>query len=320
LSAHRRKRFVLLWGLLFFLRFATGALADAYDPPPTYYNAATGTGATLMQQLDNIMTAGQSLQTYGDARFLLDDTDEDPNNPSNVLLFYNRMSVSEVWNPNSNQFGTREHVWPSSRRPDGTPSNTTRNIGSDLHILKPLDASTNSSRGNDAFGTPTASGSNGHTGSYYYPGDADRGDTARIIFYGGTRWKDEGLKVVNGSGNPSNFEMGDLAALIVWHFADPPDTFERRRNQMIYGYQGNRNAFIDRPEYVWSVYMNQTNDSQITIAGGTPVGDGGSARNVDLGRVFVGGAVPSAQNFTLNKAGSTALIIKLLRPERRVAR
>src|SRR4029079_3239378 len=155
LSAHRRKRFVFLLAVLAFLPFASSSFADGYDPPPTYYNGATGTGTTLMQQLDTIMTTGQSLPSYGDTRFQLDDTDEDPNNPSNVLLFYNRMSVSEVWNPNSNQFGTREHVWPSSRRPDGAPSNSTRNIGSDLHILKPLDASTNSSRGNDAFGTPT---------------------------------------------------------------------------------------------------------------------------------------------------------------------
>ncbi len=277
--------------------------ADAYDPPSTYYSAAVGTGTTLMQQLDNIMTAGHSLPTYGDARFLLDDTDEDPNNPANVLLFYNRMSVSETWNPNSNQFGTREHVWPSSRRPDGSPSNSTRNIGSDLHILKPLDASTNSSRGNVAFGPTNGSGSNGHQSGYYYPGNADRGDTARIIFYGGTRWKDEGLKVVNGQGNTSNYEMGDLASLIVWHFADPPDTFERRRNQLIYGFQGNRNAFIDRPEYAWSVYINQTNDSQIAIGGTTADANGGSVRNVDLGRVFVNGTVPAAQNFTLNKTG-----------------
>lgn len=279
------------------------AFADAYDPPPTYYNSATGTGAALMQQLETIMATGQNLPTYGDARTLLAGTDQDPNNPNNVLLFYNRRSVSNVWDPNSNNFGTREHVWPSSRRPDGAPSNSTRNIGSDLHILKPLDQSTNSSRGNDAFGTPTASGVNGHTNGYYYPGDADSGDTARIIFYGGTRWKDAGLKVVNGEGNPANYEMGDLASLIVWHFADPPDTFERRRNQVIYQDQGNRNAFIDHPEYAWSVYMNQMNDSQIAIAGTTPDANGGSVKNVDLGRVFVGSAVPAAQNFTLNKAG-----------------
>jgi endonuclease I len=278
--------------------------ADAYDPPSGYYDGATGTGTVLMDQLKLIMKTGQVLPSYGDARYLLDDTDRDPNNPSNVLLFYSRTSVSGVWNANSNFFGTREHVWPSSRRPDGDPGNTTHNIGSDLHILKPLDMSTNSSRGNKSFGDVNASGTNhGVSTSYYYPGDADSGDAARIIFYGGTRWKDEGLKVVYGPGVESNYEMGDLASLLIWHYQDVPDDFERRRNEMIYGFQYNRNAYIDHPEWVWSVYVDQFNDSQITISGGTTDAHGGSTRDVDLGRVFVGGAVPAAQNFTLNKGG-----------------
>ena len=34
--------------------------ADAYDPPTTYYIAATGTGATLKSQLHTIVTTGES--------------------------------------------------------------------------------------------------------------------------------------------------------------------------------------------------------------------------------------------------------------------
>lgn len=284
--------------------------ADAWDPPPTYYDGATATDQTLKDQLDMIIANDADLQTYGAARYFLDDTDEDPNNTANVLLFYSRTSVSEIWVPQSNAFGTREHVWPTSRRPDSAPDNGDTGIGSDLHMLKPLDNSTNISRGNKAFGDTTATGSNHSVSTdYYYPGDADSGDAARIIFYGGTRWKDEGLKVVNGPGVEINNEMGDLASLLVWNYLDPPDDFERRRNQLIYGYQNNRNPFIDHPEYVWAVYGDDglghwiPNDSQITIVGGSTDGSGGSTRGVDLGRVFVGGAVPAAQNFTLNKGG-----------------
>jgi hypothetical protein len=96
-----------------------------------------------------------------------------------------------------------------------------------------------------------------------------------------------------------------LNRLIEWHFAAPPDSFERRRNQVIYdNYQDNRNPFIDRPEFVWSVFVDQANDSRITINGTTPDANGGSTRTVDMGRVFVGGAVPGAQSFTLNKTGT----------------
>ena len=109
---------------------------------------------------------------------------------------------------------------------------------------------------------------------------------------------------VSGANDPPP-QLGDLASMIDWHFAATPDLFERRRHQIVFDdYQNNRNPFVDHPEFVWSIFVGNTNDSRISIAGATVDGDGGSARNVDLGRVFVGGAVPAAQNFTLNKAGN----------------
>ena len=291
--------------LLTISAFLSVAVGGPYDPPPTYYSTATGTGTTLKQQLDDIMTSGHSLLTYGAARFILDDTDEDPSNSANVLLTYNRNSVSGTWAGGvpGTLFNSREHVWPSSFRPDGSPSNGTTSIGSDLHMLKPLNVSTNSSRSNRPFAFGDTTGSNGTIGpTYYFPGDADKGDSARIMFYGATRWKDEGLDLVNGAGNSATYDMGDLASLIVWHFLDTPDDFELRRNHLIDGQQSNRNAYIDRPEYMWSVFVDQENDSQLYV-GGAPGGDGGSTFAVELGPVIVGSAVPSAQNVTLNKNG-----------------
>jgi hypothetical protein len=152
------------------------------------------------------------------------------------------------------------------------------------------------------------SGPNGHVGSYYFPGDFDKGDMARTQFYAATRWSSQGLSLTDAF--PSGYEMGDLSSLVNWHFLDTPDEFERRRNHAVYSqalnpsyYTNNRNAYVDRPEYVWSVFVDQMNDSQITISGGTPTGNGGSTRDVNLGSVLVGAPVPAAQSFTLNKAG-----------------
>ena len=292
--------------LLTITAFMSAAIADPYDPPANYYDSADGTGALLKQQLDDIMTSVHSLKTYGEARYILDDTDEDPSDPNNVLLTYNRISVSGTWVGNgAGIFGSREHVWPSSFRPDGSPSNGTTSIGSDLHMLKPLDPGTNSARDNRAFGFSTTTGANHQIGEdYYYPGDADRGDMARIMFYGATRWKDEGLDLINGAGNSSIYDMGDLASLIVWHFLDPPDDFELRRNHLIDGEQSNRNAYIDRPEYMWSVFVDQENDSQIAINGAAIAGDGSTSATIDLGRVLVGASVPASQSVTLDKLGS----------------
>jgi len=44
--------------------------------------------------------------------------------------------------------------------------------------------------------------------------------------------------------------MGLLSDLLEWHDEDPPDDFERRRNTVVYLFQGNRNPFVDHPEWV----------------------------------------------------------------------
>jgi hypothetical protein len=93
--------------------------------------------------------------------------------------------------------------------------------------------------------------------------------------------------------------------MLEWNYAVVPDTFERHRNQIIYSnYQHNRNPFTDHPEWVWSIFVNQTNNSQIAISGASVGADGSSTKSIDLGRVFTGAAVPAAQSVMLNKAGT----------------
>ncbi|QDT67444.1 Extracellular ribonuclease precursor [Planctomycetes bacterium MalM25] len=270
------------------------AMAGPYDAPAGYYSTATGTGATLESQLASIMSTGHIQRTYGDFRNSAAITDRDPNNPNNILLVYDRSSVPATWDQGNTW--NREHTWPQSRQPGSASNGTTGNLG-DPHALRPSDPGVNSNRGNDPFGTASSSGSNGSVGSLYFPGDADKGDTARQLFYSATRYN--GLSLVNGS--PGSNQMGDLAALLNWHYSDAPDEFERRRNHTIYSqaenpsyYTNNRNAFIDHPEFVWSVFVDQANDTTVSVAGST---------SIDLGRVYVGGAAPSDQTLTINKGG-----------------
>lgn len=293
--------------------FSTAAAFAQYEAPTTYYSTiTTQTGSALKSQLQTI-TSTMTARNYGAAQTTAAVTDTDPNNPSNILLMYNRASVSSTWD--SGGTWNREHIWPVSRLGVSAPSNSTTNISTDQFNLRPANPSINSSRGNKPFGLDTTSGANGHTNStYYYPGDADAGDAARSNFYMATRYSQ--LTLTDAVPNAANREMGDLSSLINYHFKDVPDTFERRRNHAIYGLAGenspaisnsnrqsNRNPYVDRPEYVWSVFVDQMNDSQITIAGGTPTGNGGSTRDVNLGSVIVGAPLPGTQSFTLNKAG-----------------
>lgn len=269
------------------------ASADEFDAPASYYAGATGTGSTLKSQLTTAMSVGHIQRTYGDFRVAARTIDQDPNNPLNVLLVYNGFSVTGLWD--SGATWNREHVWPQSRQP-GSASNSSRSNLGDAHALRPCNPSVNSSRGNKPFGFATTFGGFRSLGVSYFPGDVDKGDIARSLFYSDTRWTSLGLSLVNGT--PSGNQMGDLGSLVAWHYLDAPDTYERRRNHAIFDselnpffFTNNRNAYIDRPELVWSVYMDQNNDSTLWV-GDSPAANGSSTLDVVINAIVGDSVAP----------------------------
>ena len=287
------------------LLLCCGSAFAQWDAPSNYYSNATSTGSTLKSQLTSAMSAGHIQRTYGDFRFSAAIHDQDPSNSSRIILAYSGLSNSSTWD--SAATWNREHVWPQSRQPGSASNGAQGNLG-DPHALRPCNTGVNSDRANMPFGFGSTTGTFADLGTYWFVGDMCRGDIARSLFYSDTRWTSSGLSLVNG--NPSGNQMGDLASLIEWHYLDPPDEFERRRNHTIYSssfnpqyYTNNRNAFVDRPEFVWSIYKDQMNDSTITVAGGSSNSDGSSMLEIDLGSVLVGSSVSASQSVTLNKAG-----------------
>ena len=288
------------------------ATADPYAPPASYYAGVTGTGATLKSQLTSAMSAGHIQRNYGTFRNAAVLYDTDPNNPGNILLAYNRASVSGSWDSGSTW--NREHVWPQSLQPGSASNSSTGNLG-DPHALRPCNPGINSSRGNKPFGFETTTGSFGSVGSYYFPGDTDKGDIARSLFYSDTRWSSLGLSIVTSF--PGSNQMGDRDSLVAWNYAEPPDEFERRRNHMIYSqadnpnyYTNNRNAYIDNPWFVWSVYMNQANDSRISV-GGMPLGNGASFLDVTYDDALVSTPL-NAVTITIDKDGNDGTYFEVI--------
>ncbi len=317
---------------------ATVAVADEYDPPADYYATVTGNPATLKDQLhliisDNYWTSrtgpggvfqpdgsGHQVRSYDALRQALPVVDQDPSNPDNVILAYNGASVQGAWS-SGGTIWNREHRWPSS-----WGLGTSGPDYSDMHQLAPCNPSINSARGNLPFGTVISTGGYGASGGYWYPGDNDQpdpdrgddtGDCGRVLFYMAVRY-DGGetntmdLEVRNGTYGQvgSIYYGGDLASALKWHYQDPPSTRERRRNHLIFSnaanpsyFQGNRNPFVDRPEYVWALFGDGANDSRIHL-GDAPPADGASEIVVDLGRVAIGAAVPAPQPVVLRKAGA----------------
>ncbi len=221
-----------------------------------YYQGAEGLyGDALVTFLNHLLNSTYDGVDYGEARYILDDTDQDQNNLGNVILVYLGTSVSGVWDYGNTW--NREHVWPQSFL-GVSADNDVINKASDLHNLKPSDPATNSSRSNKYYGNIT----NYQT---YAPRDEVKGDLARILFYMDIMYDNLSLIYAN-EGN--TYEMGNLEVLLQWHEDDPVNQFELRRNDIIEIYQSNRNPFIDHPEFVDYIYNNDATQTSVEIPQG----------------------------------------------------
>lgn len=228
------------------------------DPPPGYYNPITATDPALLQtQLSSLLNSALT-RSYNDARDLLQVIEEDPNNLANIILVYNGQSVVSTWD--SGGTWNREHTWPVSLGVGESGSDY-----SDLHQLHACNPSVNSSRGNKQFGTLPGQWDPNQFGKVY------RGRMARVAFYMKTRYSYLNMAL-----------LGNQQQLIDWHIAEMPGATDDTRNDRVYAVQQNRNAFADRPEWVWALFGTGPSDAQIILAGESPA-NGSTTQNIDLG-------------------------------------
>ncbi|MDG2446349.1 MAG: endonuclease [Flavobacteriaceae bacterium] len=226
---------------------------------PDYYQSVQQlTGDELRNELHEIIKAHNEF-SYSSTKNILRLADEDPDNENNVILVYKGNSISkDDFSTNMQQdFWNREHVWVKSQG-GFTGDETYGALGaySDAHNLKPCDASINTARGTKDFddgGTQNTEATDCYsTTTTWEPRDEVKGDVARIIFYMATRYMGDpgepSLNIVDYINNSSDPLMGKLSTLLQWNEQDPVDAFERRRNQVIFNWQQNRNPFIDYPE------------------------------------------------------------------------
>lgn len=227
--------------------------------PANYYQAANGlTGVALLSTLQNTVSKHKNLG-YGGARdVMFGDLDDDLNNDT-VDCVYTGKKVTGVKNSGSaykdgNGLNT-EHSWPQSLGATGAAK-------ADLHHLFPTDIKTNGTRSSHPFGEvkkPTHTfpvfdlgnqesvlGVSATGKTVFEPRDQHKGDLARALFYFYTVY---GFR---GGADVSNFKVEE-ETLKKWHVLDPVDAAERKRNDGIYKVQGNRNPYIDHPEFVQAV-------------------------------------------------------------------
>ncbi len=242
-----------------------GTSADSYYSGNYEYDVLSEKSATeIKNALATLMKSTHSrTSSYDDCHYKANRTDCE-NEDGRVSLIYTSYSATmNQWNG-----WNREHVWPKSLGGD-----TTTGGGADLHHIRPSDASVNSSRGNKKYGNAPSGtakyGSNpasgvlgGHYNSTYFePLDNVKGDVARICLYVYVRWGSSW----GATDITKVFQSVDV--LLEWCELDPVDTWELGRNEVVQDIQGNRNIFIDYPEYAWLIFGREVPADMTTPSG-----------------------------------------------------
>lgn len=259
------------------------ALALHAQIPTGYYDGTTGlTGAALKTKLSEIISNGHRDNGYDGlwTAYKTTDTDKTYENDGTILDMYSENPFGkDPYNfmPGSKQCGNyssegdcynREHVVPQSLFGKKAPMVT------DVHHIRATDGKVNGMRSNYPYGKVGSasfisrngsklgsSASSGFSGTVFEPIDEFKGDIARMILYFVTRYESNlsTFSTENGMLSGARYpgiQKWELDVLLNWAALDPVSAAEVNRNDAAYKYQGNRNPYIDHPEYVSLVFGN----------------------------------------------------------------
>ena len=231
------------------------------------------------------LTEPEELVSYGELRYIEKGNpyaDQSPADDSKMIDFYTGIHYPSEWA--GGKTWQREHVWCTSHSWWGeAPSESKRHGGTDLHHLRPEIGVINGSRNNSKYGEvnnreasakyydieTNSTKATSETGVLYgyldgeaidvgvfEPTDRVKGDVARIIMYLLVRYKGETTPVTNIIHTDEGTAEAAYELLLKWHEQDPVSNFEIRRNHRTYLIQGNRNPFIDIPNYAPAIFSN----------------------------------------------------------------
>lgn len=273
-------RSIATWGTCLAISAILFALNTvAFAQPGTYYNSISSSNSTFVTDLHNLINPHTRI-TYDQfdetnvANFASRDTSGGNKVVTCVYSGENYVYIPPfAWGHFS-----REHTWCQSWMPSGAPTNSPEY--SDQHHLFPTEQNhANGVRSNHPEGnvvSPTSTylqcklgtDASGHT--VFEPRASHKGDAARALMYmsvcyntaNGFDWTFNHLNTVI---LPSLSEAPqDVSLLLQWSKDDPPDAWEMARNNYIQSIQGNRNPFVDHPE--WVNYIDFTTLSKLSPA------------------------------------------------------
>lgn len=269
--------------------------------PTGYYNSAEGKQGYELKTALKLIIDDHTVLSYNSLNNYYSQTDKDlyyENDGTLLDIYSEKPNGPEAYTynfGNGSQCGTydeegdcwnKEHVFPQGFFNERLP------MKSDLHQVLPVDGYVNNRRNNFNFGkvnNPTWTSTNGSkvgpcaspgsSGTCFEPINEFKGDIARIMFYFATRYENE---VTSSSwdhhstqNNPLNgtndqvYETWIVNLFMEWNDLDPVSQKEIDRNNKVYQIQGNRNPFVDHPEWVrkiWDPNYAGTNDVKNSYA------------------------------------------------------
>lgn len=298
---------------LFLALMTSTAMMINAEAPNDYYASCEGkTGEALLTAL-NALVGPHTNVGYKGLWTVYKSSDIDDN--GKIWDMYS----TKRWTPGTDQCGNyssvgdcynREHSFPKSWFDDASP------MYSDAFHIYPTDGKVNGQRSNYPYGecangtTLSSSGGvkalgklgastfSGYSGTVFEPDDAYKGDLARTYFYMAAAYKDKistwNSDMLAGNSYPA-YQTWAVNLLLKWHRQDEVSDKETKRNDVIYGYQNNRNPFIDHPELVEYIWGNKKGEAW--YANGAP--DPTLALPIDGSTVDFGLA---ATNYTVSRA------------------
>ena len=248
---------------------AATALAEA---PAGYYSTLDGKkDGELKAAIHSIVSKFTRISSYSDLPKYFQTTDVYPESNrwwdmySDIPLYapsFNGLnrehSFPKSWWGGSESVGAYvdlNHLYPSERAANTAKSN---------YPLGEVDRSSKVSFNNGicAVGYPVG-GQGGGAKFVFEPDDEYKGDFARTYFYMVTCYQNLTWKytyMVSQNTYPT-LNGWSIDLLMKWHRDDEVSQKERDRNEAVFGFQNNRNPFIDMPELAEYLWGNKTGEA-----------------------------------------------------------
>ena len=324
------KQFIIISLLL----FSTQIFAQI---PAGYYDGTDGLEGSALKTVLFGIIKNPNVSSYDGlwTKFKTTDRDNYYENDASVMDIYSENPNGAdpyTYHYTSDQCGSygvegdcynREHSFPKSWFNDASP------MYSDLFHLYPTDGKVNGYRSNYPYGNVSSASwtsQNGsklgtcssptYSGTVFEPIDEFKGDLARTYFYMATCYEDKisswNSAALAGNSFPAYTDWY-LEIMLQWNSQDPVSDKEIDRNNAIYNIQGNRNPYIDHPEWVECVWgtcsgLNFTS-TPVTSAMETQTYTYNITYNVDAEtETLTCPTKPSWLTFSKNEANNTAIL------------